>query len=316
MLGFTKAASKTTDLTPSNHKSEPFADRLIRAISAKGAPVGITLHPIFKRLPQQLRESGADPVAAIEHFCERALKALAGHVPAVLIPSSCFERYFAHGVAALNRLTAKARQLGLIVILDAGRSGFEATAIHYAAGNLADRHKVKGPDALTISAYSGRDGIHPYAEVAVQQGKGLFAEVQTSNPSGVAIQGLTLEDGRTVAEAIGQIVNQIGSDERYIGQSGYSLLGAVVGAGGSGNEAQLRRIMPQQFFLVPDFDPQQKNAADYLGACFRADKTGALICSNTDLLYSAITDADSYEDAITRSATQFRKKILSLIGRG
>src|SRR5690606_7678283 len=98
--------------------------------------------------------------------------------------------------------------------------------------------------------------IEPFIQSAVAGGKGLFALVRTSNPGGDAIQGLPLRDGGTVAEAVAQLVAQLGAGENLVGRSGYSLLGAVVGATKPQDAARLRELMPQQIFLVPGFGAQ------------------------------------------------------------
>ena len=82
-------------------------------------------------------------------------------------------------------------------------------------------------DALTVNGYLGSDGIKPFIKTCENEGKG-FCTCKTSNPSSGELQDLKLEDGRTVYEAMADMVNEWG--RTTIGECGYSSVGAVVGA--------------------------------------------------------------------------------------
>lgn len=259
-----------------------FADRLLEACARKGAPVCVGLDPVYEKLPAQLRK--LDPVAAIEAFSMGILEASAAHVPCVKPQAACYERYGAEGYAVYHRVTKAAKDLGLVVVGDAKRGDIGTSSAHYAAGLLAG---AGGCDALTVNGYLGADGIEPFFEVAQKEGKGLFALVRTSNPGGDAIQRLRLADGRAICEAVGDMVAELGS--KSVGDSGYSLLGAVVGATKKEDAAALRARLPQQIFLVPGFGAQG-GGADDVRACFRTDrhgnKTGAVITASRSVIFA------------------------------
>src|SRR6185369_13987471 len=114
-----------------------------------------------------------------------------------------------------------AKQAGLIVILDAKRGDIGITAEHYASAAF------DGPsaaDALTCSGYLGADTIEPL----LKPGRGVFVLVRTSNPGSDAFQSLKLADGRSVAEAMADVVTGLGKARR--GTGGLTDVGAVVGA--------------------------------------------------------------------------------------
>ena len=137
----------------------------------------------------------------------------------------------------------------LHVILDFKRGDIGISAAHYAAS--ADGRC----DWLTANPYLGVDGLEPFIRpTASGRRLGAFALVRTSNPGGDAIQSLRLEDGRTVAQSVADLVAEAG--EACLGGSGYSALGAVVGATKAGDAVELRRRMPRQIFLQSvDFRP-------------------------------------------------------------
>lgn len=289
-----------------------FADRLIEAVRRCNAPVCVGLDPVLDRLPRSVRgdEAGNNvdaAVEAIESFSRHIIEAVAPHVPCVKLQSACYERYGPAGVAAYHNVARAAVEAGLLVIGDAKRGDIGLTASHYAVANLAD------VDALTINTYFGRDGIEPFADRAADHGQGLFALVRTSNPGGDAIQSLALADGRSVAQAVGELIAQIGDAPNYLGASGYSLLGAVVGATKPGDAAALRRIMPHQIFLVPGFGAQG-GGADDVRACFNDDGLGALITASRSVIYAYDNPADAnWLGAVESAAVDLKRQIAAIL---
>lgn len=302
-----------------------FADRLLEACRQKGAPICVGLDPVYERLPEEIRRRGpANPAgeaaaacAAMGRFCEGAMEAVAGYAAAVKIQSACFERYLWPGIEALNRLIEHGHRLGLVVILDAKRGDIGISAEHYAAGLLAptqfrdlSRQQLTGPDALTVNPYLGTDTLEPFLKVAAASGKGLFALVRTSNPGSDDLQNLKLADGRDVAQAVGEMLAMAGA--AYLGASGYSLLGAVVGATKPKDAARLRKAMPRQLFLVPGFGAQGGTAED-VRAYFNADKQGALITASRSVLFAYEKASGDWRMAIAAAAADLHRQIAGLL---
>ena len=90
-------------------------------------------------------------------------------------------------------------------------------------------------------------------------GKGIFALVKTSNPSGGEFQDLDVGD-KKLYEAVADKVAEWGKP--LIGQHGYSSVGAVVGATYPAEAEALRQRMPHTFFLVPGYGAQGAGADD------------------------------------------------------
>ena len=295
----------------------------------------VGLDPVYEKLPadvlssDDLREMATSEASqldrralAIHDYCSDVIDAVAEHVPAIKLQSACFERYGATGLEVFHELTEQARLAGLIVIADCKRGDIGISAEHYAAACLADPPEdlvgedepTQGPDALTINAYLGSDSIEPFTEVGKATGKGLFALVRTSNPGGDAIQSLKLTTGETVAEAVAKIIAQLGSGEGLVGQSGYSLLGAVVGATKASDAASLRALMPQQIFLVPGFGAQGGKADD-VKACFDSSGRGAIVTASRSVIYAYQKDTSGpWKMAVERAARQMKKDVNAAIG--
>lgn len=285
--------------------TDHFADKLLQACATKGAPVCVGLDPVLERLPDTLDK--ADPVHAIELFCIGVIDAVKDIVPAVKPQSACFERHGSVGVAVYHRVVKHAKAQGLVVVGDAKRGDIGTSSAHYAAALLAGDH---GCDSLTVNGYLGGDGLEPFMQVAQAQGKGLFVLVRTSNPGGDAIQSLELKDGRTIAEAVGDVVADLGA--RCVGASGYSNVGMVVGATKPEDAKRLRERYPQQLFLVPGFGAQG-GSADDVKACFKPDGTGALITASRSVIYAFEKGDDDWPRAVKHAATSLRDEIANIL---
>ena len=264
---------------------ERFPDRLLAAIEAKGSPVCVGIDPAYERLPASLRREGADEderLGAVAAFCREVLDAVAPIVPAVKPQIAYFEVFRGKGLALYFDVVRRARALGLMVIGDVKRGDIGSTARAYAAGHLAG---PDAPDAVTVNGYFGADGLQPFVEAARQAGRGLFVLVRTSNPSAAAVQDFAGAEGRRFYEHVAAQVAAIGRGEGLVGDSGYSCVGAVVGATYPREARRLREIMPEQIFLVPGYGAQGATAED-CAAAFREDGTGAIVNASRSVIYA------------------------------
>jgi orotidine-5'-phosphate decarboxylase len=273
------------------------ADRLLSAVQRCGAPLCVGLDPVVAKLPEPLR---ARPSAAkaIEEFSLAVLAACVRIAPVVKVQSACYERHGIDGMKALAATLAAAREHGYEVILDAKRGDIGISAEHYAAAAFEQARA----DWVTVNAYLGADGLAPF----LAAGHGAFALVRTSNPGGDALQSLRLEDGRTVAEAVADLVAEAG--KASIGGSGFSALGAVVGATKPADAARLRGRMPHALFLVPGYGAQGGGIAD-IKPCFHPDGRGAIITASRSIIYPQAPDASDWAGAIRRAAESTHREL-------
>ncbi len=278
--------------------ADNFADQLLKVIRAKRSPVCVGIDPVYGRLPAEIAEQRdmndeMDAEAALDavlEFCRRIIRIVAPYVPAVKINSAFFERYYSEGIEGYYDLIEEAAGHDLIVIGDCKRGDIGPTAEMYAKAHLADPDFTNfeervGPDAVTVNPYFGIDGVKPFIDVAKEEGKGLFVLVRTSNESGGSIQDIVGADGTRLCEAVAKLVTEWASGEGLIGTSGYSCVGAVVGARDAAMAAALRERMPYSIFLVPGYGAQGATAAD-VAACFKPDGTGAIVNASRSILYA------------------------------
>ena len=120
------------------------------------------------------------------------------------------------GVVKRQRLSCVNRK-NLVVIGDVKRGDIGSTSEAYAVGHLG---KVKigsksfcgfAEDLTAVNPYLGSDGIKPFTKVCLEESKGIFVLVKTSNPSSGEFQD-RLIDGRPLYEWMGEKVAQWGAE--------------------------------------------------------------------------------------------------------
>lgn len=283
-----------------------FADMLLDAIDRAGAPACVGIDPVAERLPAPLR--GGDPVAGIRAFSLGIVDAAAGVAAAVKFQSACYERYGAPGVEALWVAMRRARDAGLVVLLDAKRGDIGISAEHYAAAAAG-----AGAQAVTVSGYLGPSSVEPF----IGAGLGVFVLVRTSNPDSDAVQGAALTDGRSVAAMMADMTAGLG--EPHVGLRGYSGVGAVVGATKAADGRALRARMQRQVFLVPGFGAQGGTGDDVRGLLGRrargtaAGGCGVLVTASRSVIYPVGGDSAGWEGAVRRAAETFRDELVAIV---
>ena len=245
-----------------------FADRLAAGVERCGNPVLVGLDPRLESLPEPLRRdvspgdlSGA--ATAFTRFCQGVIDVVAPLVAIVKPQAAFFEQLGPAGMQSLCEVIAYARGKGLLVIVDGKRNDIGSTATAYAQAYLGDTpDSAWGSDALTVSPYLGGDSLDPFVDTAAGRQAGVFVLVKTSNPGGGLFQDLVC-DGKPLYKHVAAFVQ--GWAQRTAGQSGYGIVGAVVGATYPEQQAQLRSEMPNTWFLVPGYGAQGAGARDVRG---------------------------------------------------
>ena len=269
-----------------------FADSLMAAISRAGNPVCVGIDPRPEDLPVGFLDGfpggRAGVAGALEAFGREVVDVVAPLVPAVKFQAAFYEAYGPEGVAALHATSTHAREAGLLVLMDGKRNDIGSTAEAYARAYLGKVPVGESfepswdVDALTVNPYLGTDGISPFVKVASREGKGIFVLVRTSNASAREFQDL-VADGRPIYRHVAERLADWASPHR--GDSGYSLVGAVVGATYPAELAELREALPGVPFLVPGYGTQGGSASDVAPA-FDADGLGALVNNSRGITFA------------------------------
>jgi orotidine-5'-phosphate decarboxylase len=276
-----------------------FRERLERLAAERRSVLCIGLDPRPELIPDELfrgvRDGPAGLARAIERFCTGIVEAAGEHAVAIKPQLAFFEQAGHHGLAAAERVSAFARERGLLVIADGKRGDIGSTAGAYAAAYLTPQHG--GPpfaDALTVNPYLGADSLQPFAEACRASGGLAFVLVRTSNPGGADIQELKLADGSRVWEHVARIVAGLSP-----------VAGAVVGATQPGAVARARELMPDATFLLPGVGAQG-GEVDALGPAFAPGPAGGLVSASRSVLYASRADG-SWQAAAAAEAARLRE---------
>lgn len=283
-------------------------DKLQQAIIAKQNPTCVGLDTVLEYLPEELvKEAGTEE--ALVQFNKGIIDATYDVVPAVKIQIACYEQYGQAGLNAFAKTLAYAKAKGLMAIVDAKRNDIGSTAEKYANAYLCPT-AFEG-DFLTVNGYLGTDGIKPFVDACVQNDKGIFVLVKTSNPSSGELQDLLLADGRTVYECMGDMVEAWGKDT--VGEYGYSAVGAVVGATHPEQAKILRDRLTHTFFLIPGYGAQGGNA-EMLKNCFHKGGMGGIVNNSRGILCAYKKRGGTYAEAARAAALDMKADLLSVLG--
>jgi len=275
-----------------------FADRLVQGVRQKRSHAVVGIDPVLSKLPAYMREEAAaqygqtsrGAAAALVSFSRLVIDSVAEHVALVKPQSAFFEVHGAPGVEAFWETVRYARSKGLQVIADAKRGDIGTTAEAYAAAFFGHPNPLESwedpdqwTDCLTVNPYLGSDGLVPFVNRCQTRGTGLFVLVKTSNPSSGELQDQELFSGENVAQQVAKLVNYLGG--RLVGESGYSSVGAVVGATYPEDLARYRQEMPRAVILVPGYGAQGGTAADVVPA-FNEDGLGAVVNASRSVIFA------------------------------
>jgi orotidine-5'-phosphate decarboxylase len=232
--------------------------------------------------------------------------------------SAYFEVLGSAGIEALEDVVAYAKEKGLYVIMDAKRgdigSTCEAYAQAYLGGISLDGETLLSPfdcDCMTVNGYLGTDGIKPFTALCKERDKSIFLLVKTSNPSSRELQDLIAGD-RLVHIAMADLAVRLTEKEKLVGKSGWSQIGAVVGATHPADLKNLREKYPQIFFLVPGYGAQGGKAQDVQYAFDRLGH-GAIVNSSRGIMCAWKKTEDetggNYQEAAKKEAIRMRDDI-------
>lgn len=199
-----------------------------------------------------------------EACLDQALKANLRIIEATQPYTACYKPnlafYEAFGAAGLTvlRKTLDAIPRAIPVILDAKRGDIDSTAKAYADSIFG----LWAADAVTLSAYMGKDSVDPFL---AWNDRGVFVLCKTSNPGAGVFQNL-----------------EVGGESLYIRvaretSSWSNRVGLVVAGNSPEALAKVRAVAPQAWFLAPGIGAQGGKADEAMRAGARADGSGILV---------------------------------------
>ncbi len=269
-------------------------DQLVAKIKKTQAPIVVGLDPMLNYIPEQVQkkafeekgETLAGAAEAIWQFNKAIVDTIYDLIPAVKPQIAMYEQFGVEGVIVFKKTVDYCKEKGLVVIGDVKRGDIGSTSEAYAVGHLgkvqvgSQTYAGFDEDFATVNPYLGSDGVKPFIKVCKENNRGIFVLVKTSNPSSGELQD-KLVDGKPLYELVGKMVDEWGSD--CIGESGFSEVGAVVGATYPEQGRILRAIMPKTYILVPGYGAQGGKGKD-LVHFFNEDGLGAIVNSSRGII--------------------------------
>ena len=269
-------------------------NKLINKIQKTKAPIVVGLDPMLSYVPEHIQkkafaeygETLEGAAEAIWQFNKEIVDKTYDLIPAVKPQIAMYEQFGIEGLKAYNKTVDYCKSKDLVVIGDIKRGDIGSTSAAYAVGHLgkvqvgSKTYAGFDEDFATVNPYLGSDGVKPFIDVCKQENKGLFILVKTSNPSSGEFQDQKI-DGKPLYELVGEKVAQWG--EEHMGESGYSYVGAVVGATYPEQGEILRKVMPKSFILVPGYGAQGGKGKD-LVHFFNEDGLGAIVNSSRGII--------------------------------
>ena len=269
-------------------------NKLINKIQKTKAPIVVGLDPMLSYVPEHIQkkafaeygETLEGAAEAVWQFNKEIVDKTYDLIPAVKPQIAMYEQFGIEGLKAYKKTVDYCKSKDLVVIGDIKRGDIGSTSAAYAVGHLgkvqvgSKTYAGFDEDFATVNPYLGSDGVKPFIDVCKQENKGLFILVKTSNPSSGEFQDQKI-DGKPLYELVGEKVAQWG--EEHMGESGYSYVGAVVGATYPEQGEILRKVMPKSFILVPGYGAQGGKGKD-LVHFFNEDGLGAIVNSSRGII--------------------------------
>ncbi len=303
-------------------------EKLIEKIKKTGAPVCVGLDPNLSFIPEKIKkkafeEYGETPEGAgkaVLEFNKGIVDAVYDLVGAVKPQIAMYEQFGIPGLKAFAETVSYCHEKGLLVIGDIKRGDIGNTSLSYARAHIGEieiggkKHKIFDEDFCTVNPYLGSDGVKPFIDVCRENDAGIFVLVKTSNASSGEFQDREC-DGKPLYEIVAEYVDSWGGELK----SGYSDVGAVVGATYPEMGKRLREIMPHSYILVPGYGAQGGKAEDLKGF-FNKDGLGAIVNSSRGIIaayrsegYKDRFDEETYADAARQAVIDMTEDINGII---
>lgn len=162
----------------------------------------------------------------------------------------------------------------IFTIADAKRGDIGNTSERYALAFLANAPQGLGFDAITVAPYMGEDSVKPFLKI---NDKWVILLALTSNIGAFDFQTQTLENGKRLFETVIETAKNWGNSNNMM---------FVVGATKAEMLADIRKIIPDHFLLVPGVGAQGGSLEEVCKYGINKD-CGLLVNSSRGIIYAS-----------------------------
>lgn len=266
---------------------------LIDNIFRKGSFLCVGLDPDIAKIPAEIKGTPAERILA---FNKAIIDATAPYCVAYKPNTAFYECHGAQGWQALADTIAYIREKypDQFIIADAKRGDIGNTASRYARTFF----EPLNCDAVTLAPYMGEDSVRPFLEYP---GKWSIILALTSNPSAGDFE--TIQDNKGLA-----LYQRVIRTSRHWGNPVNTMY--VVGATRAESLAEVRRLAPRHFLLVPGVGAQG-GSLEEVARYGMIDECGLLVNSSRGVIHAS-TGAD-FAEAAAASARKLAETMAGLL---
>ena len=245
--------------------------------------VGLDSDP--KKLPSSLLERCETPAQAMLEFNKAIIDAVAPYCVAFKPNTAFYEVLGAEGWETLTQTVAYIRRNypDQLVIADAKRGDIGNASSLYARAFF----EAINVDALTVAPYMGSDSVKPFLGY---DGKWVVLLALTSNPGSHDFQFSQVGDNTRLFEKVITTAREWGTPEQLM---------FVVGATQGEMFADIRRVAPDNFLLVPGVGAQGGDLATVCRYGMTAD-CGLLVNSSRGIIFAS--NGEDFAEAAGKAA--------------
>lgn len=271
-------------------------DKLYESVKEKGH-VCLGLDTDLSYLPEDFFKSYENIEDALFNFNKKIIDETLDVVACYKVQIAYYEAYGLKGLAAYKRTLEYLKDKKAIAIADIKRGDIAKTAEMYAKAHFEGDFES---DFITLNPYMGFDSVEPYLPYVKNKEKGVFVLLRTSNEGSKDIQYISTCENQRVYDFVGEKLKDMGND--FLGESGYSSIGAVVGCTTGFEGKEMRNKLSSTFFLIPGYGAQGGTAEEV--ASYLTLGNGGIVNSSRGILlaYKKEEDGETHFERYARKA--------------
>ena len=265
--------------------------QLIKQIQQKKSFLCVGLDTDINKIPQHLLDA-EDPVF---EFNKQIIDKTAEFAVAYKPNTAFYEVYGAKGWQSLERTVEyiKANHPEIFIIADAKRGDIGNTSANYAKAFF---NTLKA-DALTVAPYMGKDSVEPFLGF---EDKWVILLALTSNKGSQDFQYLNTGD-RLLYQQVLQTATTWASSEKMM---------FVVGATHPEELGEIRKMLPDYFFLVPGVGAQGGDLQTVAKYGLSQD-CGLLVNSSRGIIYAS--NGEDFADRAAEEAQKLQRQMAAVL---
>ena len=264
---------------------------LTHQIFAKQSFLCVGLDPVIEKIPAHLL-AFEDPIF---EFNKRIIDATSEHAVAYKPNTAFYEALGVKGWESLEK-TIKYIPKECFIIADAKRGDIGNTSTAYAKTFF----ETLPCDAVTVAPYMGKDSVQPFLKF---DGKWAIVLGLTSNEGANDFQYYANKEEQPLYAKVISTVMEWGTSENLM---------FVVGATRTEQLADIRRIAPEHFLLVPGVGAQGGSLEDVFNAGSNSD-CGLLVNASRSIIYAG--SGTDFEVAAKKEALNIQSEMALYLQR-